>query len=711
MRARSIRVDTPPISLRVGVALAALMFAGCSGTPELLSNPPAPSGAGAGDAGSVDATFGFGDGGPIPLRVNDIDPDHGPFVGGNSAIVRGSGFVGDVAAGEVEVLVGGNMVQPADTEIMDPSRIAIVLPAGEPGPADVTVRVRGSEATLSDGYVYDAFYVTPARGATSGGTFLEILGDGTSFAEGDAFEFGGWPCTELEVITPGRATCRAPAGAVGEVDVTHVPAEGDELTVEDAYEYYDSSDPFRGGLGGGPIDGSIHVTVIDAQTGLAVPDAFVYLGDEPETTEHQGLTSVMGNIAFSGPGVVAPATVTVAKHCYEKTSFVAFDARDVTVFLYPWLDPMCGDPGDPPLGGAGRNGSFVSGELVFLGPNEYGPNPWDNIPPPRDGWERVAYVYATQRCAGDGGCRNPDPGLGGSTPRVLEMPLGEMGYPYRIFVRPSAFAVYALAGLENRATGEFLPYVMGVARNVLAGPGEERTNVDILMNIPLDHYLDITLQGVPGPGRNGPDRFVVGADIDLGGEGLVVRRARGERVDVSRQRGNERAFRFFAQPALYGALSDGRYRIEASWVTGDSESDPSTNVVVQGIREVDAEVVIDGFVGIPVATAPEYGARLPEDRVLRWESSGGNDPDFWFVRIIGGDGNPAWRLFVPGTQTEAPIPNLAAIPEIDDISPGFLQWDIYAIHIPGFDFDNVTYSDLNRSRWRAWATDFFTAQR
>ena len=46
-----------------------------------------------------------------------------------------------------------------------------------------------------------------------------------------------------------------------------------------------------------------------------------------------------------------------------------------------------------------------------------------------------------------------------------------------------------MAGLQNTVTREFLPYVMGVARNVLTGPGEEVENVDIIMNIPLDHFL------------------------------------------------------------------------------------------------------------------------------------------------------------------------------------------------------------------------------
>ena len=79
--------------------------------------------------------------------------------------------------------------------------------------------------------------------------------------------------------------------------------------------------------------------------------------------------------------------------------------------------------------------------------------------------------------------------------------------------------------------------------------------------------------------------------------------------------------------------------------------------------------------------------------------------------MVGGDGNPAWRMFVPGDRQEAPIPNLETIPGINDISSGFITWAVYAIRIPGFDFDEVTYADLNDSLWSAWALDIFTAQR
>ena len=691
-------------SLKSLFLMGALITTGCFDS-SALTPPPSPKRPSL-DGGIDSAIPGFPDTGlGGGLAITRLVPGHGPFVGGNSAIVRGSGFTE-----EAVVSVGGRLVQPADTELLDANRLAIVLPAGEPGFADVQVQVGDEEATLPDGYFYDSVHITPRRGATAGGTFITLIGVEGSFSEGDRVTFGDLECVDVDVVSSSRLTCRNPPGAVGFVDVSVIPTEGTPLTIEDGFEYYDSSDPFNGGLGGGPIDGTINVTVINAMTGTPVDAAFTIMGEDL-STEHQGLTNLMGQIAFSGPDVMAPATIHVAKHCFEKTSFVAFDARDVTIFLVPWLVPECGDPGGGGPPPAGRNGSYVSGELVFLGPNELGPNPWDIIPPGRDGWEKVAYVYGTQPCPLDQrACTNPDPGIGGGRSRILETPVGERGYPYRIFVRPAGQAVYALAGLENRRTGEFLPYVMGVARGVLAGPGEEVVGINILMNIPLDHYLDVRLDGVPGPGRQGPDRFITNADVDLGGEGVIVRKIANARMDIVRQRNPER-IRFVSQPALLGELEDGRFRVQASWVTGDLEGFPTANAVRVGIRKVDEEVVVDGFVGIPIATSPQHGARFPTDRMLRWETDGGETPDFHYIIMIGADGNPAWKMFVPGELQEAPIPNLETVPGINDLPSGQVVWGIFAIRMPSFDFDRVSYAVLNELLWEAWSIDVFTAQR
>lgn len=696
------------ILLALSASLAASwMVAGCDrGTgidvPDAMVTPDAGGPVDSGGPSFSDSAIGRTD-----LSIERVVPAHGPFRGGNQVILRGSGFTD-----ESFVSFGGRDVQPADHELIDSRRLAVIVPAGEVGPADVSIRVGDETVTLEDGYTYDAIYVDPPRGSTTGGTFVTVTGSGTAFEDGDTVVFGRTACADATVVSPTRITCRTPPSSAGYVDVTvRRGADGSETTAVDAYQYYDTSDPFGGGLGGGPITGAINLTVINAMTGTPVDGAFAIVGEDL-ATEHQGLTDALGQITFSGPDLVGPVTVHVAKHCFERTSVVAFDASDVTVFLVPWMDPMCGMGMPPPGGGRGRNGAFIEGDLIWRGPNEYGPNPWSNIPEPRAGWQRVAYVYTTVY---EIGYPNPDPAAGGSAQRVLEVLPDDgtehLGYPYRIFARPAGMAVYALAGLEEATTGRFVPYVMGVARNVLAGPGDTVYDVDIVMDIPLDHYVEVELGARPPAARTGPDRYRLQAFLDLGGEGLIWRTVHGQDFDTMRRRDASRAFRFVGEPALEGALVDGRYRITAGWFTTEFDSQPYTVVVQNGVTAVDETVHMPDFLGIPQAVSPAYGERIPSSRLLRWDAAGGPTPDLHVILMVGGDGNPAWRMFVPGDVRQAPIPDLSAIPMIDDISPGYITWVVYAIKIPGFDFDTFSYAHLNDRYWSHYALDYFLAQR
>lgn len=659
-----------------------------------------------------DAAMVFGD---SSLARNDLEivrvvPDHGAFTGGNVAVLRGAGYTDSA-----QVTFGANAVQPADHRLVDNRRLQVVVPAGDVGPVDVTVEIDGQRVTLEDAYTYDAISVDPNSGSVAGGTFITILGNGTSFAEGDTVLVGRAACTNVTIVSQTRITCRTPAAVAGTFDVTVVRAEDQsETRAVGAYTYFDSTDPYAGGLGGGAISGSINITVLNSQTGEPVPEAYAIVGNDT-STEHQGLTDSLGQITFSGPDLLGQQTVHIAKHCFERTSFVAFDARDVTVFLEAWQDPMCAPPGMPPSGNPrGRNGAMVEGELVWRGPNEYGPNPWDNIPEPRAGWRRVAYVFTTQR---DVGAPNPDPdsmpGADGVSSVVLEvLPEGDhVGYPYRIFARPAGLAVYALAGLEQTETSRFIPYVMGVARNVLASPGATTRNVNVIMDIPLDHNISAEFGDLPDALTTGPDRFRLDAVLDLGGEGVIVRQVNANVFDTLRGTSAANPYRFVAQPALRGTLADARFRISAAWVTGVFDDVPTTRVVQNGLTNVDSLVTLADHLAIPRATAPVNGGAFPADRIVRWVEEGSNEvPDFHVLQIIGGDGNPAWSAYVRGDVQEIELPDFSAIGDLGDISAGQLTFVIYAAKIPGLAFDEFRYTYLNDRYWTHAAINVYSGR-
>jgi hypothetical protein len=688
------------VLLFAGIALAGA--AGCSSRDQSIGGVPRLP-ISSDDEGGVDelpdSSLLTGE-----LVVSKVKPASGPFVGGNDALVRGQGFLKDP---EVTVAFGGQMVQPADTEVLDDRRIAVVVPAGAPGVADVEVTVGGKNALLKDGYTYESIDVNPKRGSVAGGTVLRIVGSGTAFAVGDKVRVGEVLCKDVSIISATELTCRTAPSVPGEVDVVVEHADASTDAAADVFTYYDGTDSVYGGLGGGPIAGAINVTVLDAFLGLPVPEAFVLVGNDLGAPL-QGETDERGQITFSANDLVGPVTVHVAKDCFEKTTFVSFDATDVTVFLVPWLIPRCIPPS---MGGGGGgqpvNGAFITGRLDWPVVADAFGGPWSQVPFPRANEKRVAYVFTTQLALE---YANPPPGVGG----VVEDP-GPNSVPddfaYSIFVRPAAVAVYALAGLENTVTRKFTPFVMGIERNVFPGPGSTVEGVNILMDIPLDRIHAVSVASAPAAGNLGPDRFRGRLSLDLGGAGLVVRNVNGQSYDEVTQNSAAKPFRFLDEPAPFGKLQDQTYRLDLTWSTGSLERSPLTAVQLTGVRFDAGPVVIDGLLGVPVAESPASGDRIPADRILRWSNTGGIDADFHIVLMVDSDGNPAWRHILPGDVFEAPVPDFSPVPGVPDIESGVVTWVVYAARSPGLVFDEFSYRYFETAYWSHYAYDVFTATR
>lgn len=695
------------------VFLCVLAGAGCSSSDDIPNqgDPPKKNEPKSGDGATAPPsdlpTFPASGVNAKTLTVTGIKPATGPFLGDNFAIVRGSGFTEDAL-----VFIGDRMVQPRDTILRDSNSLSIVVPAGEPGPADVRVEIGGESVTREGAYTYNRMMLEPTTGSTAGGTSVLITLDGAVLDSDAVVSFGDQPCTGVRVISPSQLRCKTPPGDAGATDVSVAwPADTSrpEIRALDAFEFIDLTDTDQGGLGGGPIQGTINITVVDAAIGFAVPNAFVMIGNELGG-EFEGTTNEKGQITFSGENMSGPVTVHVAAHCMQRVSIVAFDASNITIQLPPLEDPTCAMPGDGGGGGRGTAGSLISGELIFPGGEEFLVNDWDKLPSPRPNEARVAYVFTTRGRINDA---NPNPALSGANARIVEesADVGERGYPYRIFARPGGMAVYAICGLERRDTGEFTPYLMGVARDVLTAPGDETVGIDIVMNIPLDHEMQVVLSDLPARTPRGPDEFRVQASVDLGGEGVIVRQVGNRALDVMNAWSGGSVFRFFAQPALIGELGDARYQVVAGWYTGgSSENVPMTRVVKLGVDQGSEPLLIDDFLAIPAPVAPAEGARIPEDRVLRW-SLEGTLPDLWVIEIVGGDSVPAWQQFVRGDQLESPVPDFSALKPVGDIPRGVITWSVRAIRIVDFDFDQLKYNQLFQRFWSHTSVDSFTMQR
>lgn len=643
------------------------------------------------------------------LTVTGITPTRGPFSGGNTATVRGSGFTDKSL-----VFIGGHMVQPADTILQDRNSLIVVVPASRSGVADVRVEVESQSAELDDAYAYNALALDPTNGSIAGGTSVLLTTESVRFDAGEPrVEFGGVPCSDLRVVTPSQVRCKSPAGQPGSVDVSiaaQSPTDEPPLLAEQAFEYVDLTDTDRGGLSGGPMQGTLNVTVVDSLAQLAVPEAFVLVGDAL-SAPYQGRTDSRGQITFSGEDLVGPISVHVSAKCMERASIVGFDAANVTVHVAPLPDPTCGSgSGEPPPPGRGTAGSFISGQLIFGGQQEFSALAWDAVPKPRTNEVRVAYVFTTRSSPQSA---NPTPSLNGTLARVLEASpaLGDRGYLYRIFARPAALAVYAIAGVERRDTNDFVPYVMGVARSVLTSPGEEVEHVDIEMNIPLDRELQVDLSRIPRPKGHTPEYFRIRSYLDLGAEGAVVRQIGGHMVDLLTTFEAGKPFRFFAQPPLSGELDDARFGLIAGWYSGEEEGIPPYSELRRtGFAQSDAPLIVDDMLGIPEVVQPLFGARIPDDRTLRWQIAG-QRPDMFVIKMTGGDGMPAWTQIVAGSRDTSVIPDLSSVEGLTDIAPGAIPWQVRAVRIEDFVFDEFRYSLLHPRLWSHSSLDEFMMRR
>lgn len=668
------------------------------------------------DAGDFDASTPLFDidASSTELLLIAIVPASGSYAGGNQAVVRGSGFTADS-----EVYIGGQMVRAQDVTLIDSHRLSIIVPAGEPGPVDVRVDRDSDSVTLEDGYTYHSLSIDPTTGSTAGGTLVEIIGNGTTFSQDAEVLFDSTACFDVQILSETRLTCKSPPMPAGFVDVSVSATTSSDKPVvaQDAYKYADTANTVNGGLAGAPINGTINVTVIDSMFGIRLAGAFVMVGNELDTPL-QGFTDEQGKITFSGQELTGPVTIHAALHCFEKGSIVAFDATDVTIFLRSLvgIEPSCTDfdlfdfeiIDIPP--NSGRTAATISGELILPQLDEFFYNDWNRIPTPRENEFRVIYIFTTRSSSISD---DTSPTTAGGLHRVVEgeSEIEELGYPYKIISRPGGLAVYALAGIENRSTRDFTPYYMGVTRDVITAPGEETSQIDIFVDIPLDRTFGVELIDLPQPTPTGPDQFRAQAHIDLGGQGVIVREVNGEPIDLVRKSSGDTVFNFFAQPAMTDSLADGRYAIAVGWYTGPFDEPPYTEMSRRGVEQtIDPLVLQNELLGLPQAISPEDDGPIPKDRILAWRSDG-PQPDLHIVSIENDDGVPAWRQIVPGSIRETPIPDLSSIPNLEDIAGGFITWTVRAVRIPGFQYNQFQYDQLSKRRWSHEAVNAFTMKR
>lgn len=630
-----------------------------------------------------------------PHAVLSISPNHGPFTGGQTVLIRGNGF-----GSNARVWFGDTRVPADDVVPVDASRIQVTVPEGQPGAVDVVTQNGSDSSTrseLSQGYIYDAFYVDPASGPTSGGTEVTLYGSQTDWDEDTEVLIDLKPCEDLERISKTELRCTTPQGTTGAKTVRVTTSDEVEVDVLDAFIYGDAETNFRGGLSGQPLDDELSVTVLDNITGRPIGGATVIRGAKDPEVE---FANTSGTVSFKGDFDEAQ-TITVAAKCFSPVTFVAVPVDTVVAYLDPVLDLRCADFSDIPAlpGGPGGSGSTVNGELLWPNRSEFERGGWTNVPPPKGKDERyVAYVFrATSNATAPFTLPSPSAAV---TPEAG----GDAGYNYYIGTIPGNATYYALSGVENRALNPpvFTAYALGVAPGVTTKPNTTTVDVFIPIDVPLDHALTLEIEPPQVTGR-GPDRVEANVVLRLSEAGYAI--LPGGRQ--SRLLPGSASFDFVGVPALTGSLANAHYVAFANAVTGSQRRLPHSFSGLFATTDSTGPIPLENFLEIPRLSFPEAGSRWAGDRLEITWPAGGVPVDLVVFEIESDDGLVTWTIAAPGSAREIELPDLRALAPDGALARGPLEVLLTVAQIRDFDYGSLRYRQLGTNGFNAYARDVF----
>jgi hypothetical protein len=169
-------------------------------------------------------------------KIASLEPDVGPTDGGTLVVIKGSDFQ-DGAAVTFEGIAAGDVVVLSSTEM------ECTAPTHGAGKVDVTVtNPDGGTDTFINGFSYieEAAAPTidgldPVEGPVTGGTAVTI--SGANFLPGPTVLFGGDIAKSVEFVNSGLVIATTPAGELGEVSVTLVNSDTQQVALDSAYTF------------------------------------------------------------------------------------------------------------------------------------------------------------------------------------------------------------------------------------------------------------------------------------------------------------------------------------------------------------------------------------------------------------------------------------------------------------------------------------------
>ncbi|MGM0597944.1 MAG: IPT/TIG domain-containing protein [Myxococcota bacterium] len=617
------------------------------------------------------------------FRVTKIEPNHGPVKGGNTVTIRGFGFEEGT-----RIFFGEHWADPGNTVFIAQNRMMVSVPAGMTGYVDVTAQNSDmTKTSLENGYFYDRFTFTPASGSMSGGTYVEISSPENEFKPDYTYYLGDKELLDINYVSDSKLIAKTPPHSPGEVDFEVIKTDASPLITQNAFLYYDTTDPAYGGMNGEEISGSLTVTALNIYGKEPIENAFVMLGTNT-STPFQGRTNSDGQITFASPDLQGQQMVTVAHEEFEIYSVIGFNSSEITLFLNPFdppSNPTGGIPGVP-----NEVYSHLTGAVLFQDAEFQYSCYWDlMVPDPvPPGYHRAVKIYQT---LGSYSVASPQVYTLTETSSCVD----EFGFPFSLTIYPGSFALYALAGYQNEDDNDFIPVSYGIVRNIFAGAGESlstKIRIDRFLNQTIEVNLD---NPPPLDAENGPLEYKVKLITDLGVDGYIIRKdSTKTTVDATSP------LVFENQMQIYGELSDATYSIYAEANTEGSY--PFSQVFKKNLAGA-SSFEIDDFLGVPTPISPD-GAP-PENNRFSFESSV-IKPTFSQIKITEfPSGDRFWRILLNGELSSFSLPQLQTIEGVPPLPASQLYWHIQTILVPNLDFNNFTYRYLSQTYWKSNAAD------
>jgi hypothetical protein len=616
------------------------------------------------------------------VAASAVAPPEGPAAGGTAATLTGAAIPTDA-----RIAVGA--LDATNVMVASEGQATLTTPKGSGGAAnDLWIREGAdpeNEAVLQSAFTFDEALtigrVQPDRGAIAGNTLVTVLGSGFGIgnATGTLVKFGLNVAKDIKVIDQHTLTCRTPKGDVGTVDVT-IERLGPTDVLPGGFSYFDPRS-ISGGLSGGPLVGTLNITVLDSTQGFygaPVPLANVMLGVDP-STPFQGQTDSRGQITFSDPSLVKAQTVTVFKDNYESATVTAVNAENLTVFIAQTgggdPSPSPPPPGVPPSTISGRVTGFKAPRALLTG----------------ESLEARVFVAQTSLYGGA-------PFRGPPSRSMEKWQVVTDGGEYLVFTGAGLRAVYAIFGIANRGLNSFTPYLMGIHRGITTSPDVPATNQNIVLDTYLDLTVPITIDSPLTIAGNAATNTVY-AWLDLGAEGFVPNPnnwATGMGV-LSSCSGTGSSLTFAGFPHL-----DGSNFIFLNLALGAAQTDPYSLYFRRQPGDMSMGVTIGPMLPPPEMVKP-LGGQF--DGTVQWTLPPGPTADILQVNIdIDTLAGPVtlWSIVLPGTETQVVLPQPAVQKLRNEQMGNSLYVEILASRSPKFSYNQWTYDTLSGVSWSSF---------